>query len=222
MSQQPNQAPPGSERNGNGYGHGSGYGYGPGSAPGYGQAPGFGAAPGPGYGAGMVQPRPHVGPGQAMKNWLAGLVNFRGRASRSEYWWVALFVTVVPSIIFAVIMMIGMFAFAAETTTHYSYDQYGYSAHATATPSPGFIAVCVILWLILFVLGLSTLGLSARRLHDANFSALFLLLLLAPAGSIVILVMTLLPGSPAAGRFDESQGGPVPYGSNGYPPVQRP
>lgn len=230
MSQQPHRGPEGSRNGGTECGFGNQYGapsgspYGqernPGGAPGYAGYQGYGQAPG---GNRLAQARPHVGPGQALKNWWGGLLKFSGRASRSEYWWVALFMTVIPTIVATVIGMVALFATAESTTTHYSADEYGYSAHATATPSAGFMVVFGILWLILFLLGLSTLSLLARRLHDANFSALFILLLFVPAGAIVILVFTLLPGNPEGARFDEAQGSGYgePYGSSGHPQSPR-
>ncbi|WP_269928943.1 DUF805 domain-containing protein [Kocuria massiliensis] len=230
MSQQSNRGPEGSRNSGSGFDAGNHDGAQPGSP--YGQeryqggAPGYGGYQGYGQGQGgnrLVQPRPHVGPGQALKNWWGGLLKFSGRASRSEYWWVALFITVLPSIVVTVIAIVGLLATAESTTTHYSVDEYGYSAHATATPSAGFMVVFGILWLVLFLLGLSTLSLLARRLHDANFSALFILLLFVPAGSIVILVFTLLPGNPEGARFDGAEspryGGP--HGPSSYPQSPR-
>jgi uncharacterized membrane protein YhaH (DUF805 family) len=56
-----------------------------------------------------------------------------------------------------------------------------------------------------FFLGIivPTLALTVRRLHDADYSGLFALLLLVPyLGSLIIMIFALLPSSPAGAKYD--------------------
>ena len=75
----------------------------------------------------------------------------------------------------------------------------------------GFLTVLissVFLWLFilyaLFLL-LPTLSIAGRRLHDANFSAWWLLLILIPTlGQVVLLVLYALPSTEGPNRFEEN------------------
>jgi uncharacterized membrane protein YhaH (DUF805 family) len=133
---------------------------------------------------------------EAVKRFWKKYVVFSGRASRSEYWWWML----VAAVVALVLEVIGLAVGGAGATV---------SANGTSTPGPGFllIGVLILLW------GLATIvpsiALASRRLHDANLSALFILLVLIPfLGGLALLVLTLLPSNPAGQRFDQP-------GSNG-------
>jgi uncharacterized membrane protein YhaH (DUF805 family) len=129
---------------------------------------------------------------EAVRRFWRKYAVFTGRASRSEYWWWVLVAGVI-GIVLEIVLAIG-----AGTSASVSSD-------GTVTPSPtalfGIVLGIIALW------GLATivpsLALLARRLHDANLSALFILIGLVPfLGGIALLVMVILPSSPEGVRFD--------------------
>ena len=182
-------------------------------APGQG-APGAGVPAGQGYGGQGFggAPRGATSPddlslplygatfGQAVKRFFKNYVNFKGRASRSEYWFAALFVAllmIIPAILYS-IGFVGMLSSIASA------DPYGMSA--SAGPSGGSIAMTAIGGILMGIIALAVvvpqLAISWRRLHDANFSGLFYLLSLTGIGGIVVLVLMIMPSKPEGQRFD--------------------
>ncbi len=106
--------------------------------------------------------------------------NFSGRASRSEYWWYALFSGIVN---------IAMFIIVALVT---------YLIGQTA----GQVINCLV-GLALFLPGL---GLSVRRLHDIGKSGWWLLLAFIPLVGAIILIVWFCQDSQMA----DNEYGPVP------------
>lgn len=122
-------------------------------------------------------------PIEAFKRFWTKYAVFSGRASRSEYWWWILASIIVSSII--------------GTT--------GTTPNGQSSTSSGLEG----LWFLVTLV--PSLALAARRLHDANFSAWFLLLALLPVlGWIALLVFTILPPNPLGQRFDRNPGAPYP------------
>lgn len=168
-------------------------------APPYGQAPAPGGPPGPPQGAG---PRPSVGFMQAVKLWWAYKFRFSGRASRSEYWWTMLFLQIIGGglgLLAGLLFLVIVLATASSSSSSGSSDGTGFFV--------ALIAVWAATLLVGLAVGILVLGLTARRLHDANFSALMLLLCLAGLG-VVPMIMCALPSDPEGQRFDE----PSDYG----------
>ncbi len=98
--------------------------------------------------------------------------DFTGRASRSEYWWFALF---------SILVSIGISI-----------------ARAIAGDVVGGILG------LLFVLALivPSISVTVRRLHDSDRSGWWILIALVPMiGSLVLLVLMVLPGTPGENRF---------------------
>lgn len=133
------------------------------------------------YGASLVQ---------AVKRFFAKYATFSGRASRSEYWWVAVAFLIV-SVVFG-----GILALVLATT-------------GEVQPSGGVkgtgpeIAVLVIFGLLYLAVIIPSIALTVRRLHDANFSGwLYLLHLIPYLGSLIVLILTILPSKPEGARFD--------------------
>lgn len=108
--------------------------------------------------------------------------NFSGRASRSEYWYFALFVVVVR---LTIALFFGISAIiigkgAANTLSNFFG---GLFTLATLVPS---IAV------------------GARRLHDINKSAWLMLIGLVPAlGAVVLIILACLKGTEGQNSFGE-------------------
>ncbi|WP_207344358.1 DUF805 domain-containing protein [Arthrobacter sp. E3] len=109
---------------------------------------------------------------------------FSGRSSRSDFWWVQLFMVLVST---AAIIFVSV------------------------TSDLGALAILsglVGLGYFLFLAGtlLPSLALVVRRLHDANLSAGLLALALIPyVGALIIFILLLLPSSPRGVRFDRQQ-----------------
>jgi uncharacterized membrane protein YhaH (DUF805 family) len=141
----------------------------------------------PYYGIGFID---------AVKRGFKKYATFAGRASRSEYWWWALFT-------FLGYFVLGLLAFAVGTATSRDGGR-----------TPGLLAVPLIILFAVFLLGIliPTLALTVRRLHDAGYSGLFALLLLIPyLGSLIIMIFALLPSSPAGAKYDPISATSAPY-----------
>ena len=130
-----------------------------------------------------AQPGVHVGFGEAIKRFFAKYAQFSGRASRSEYWWVALFFFLVSFVLNTLVTAVGTDSFGELN------------------------GLGVVLSLVLFVFAFGTLvpslAVAVRRLHDVNLSGWMLLIGLIPfVGWIVLIVLTVLPPKPEGARFD--------------------
>jgi uncharacterized membrane protein YhaH (DUF805 family) len=133
--------------------------------------------------------RPHygIGFGGAVARGFKKYATFAGRASRSEYWWWALFT-------FITYLVLGLATYAL-----------GIATSRDGGRTPGLLALPLIILFAVFFLGIivPTLALTVRRLHDAGYSGLFALLLLVPyVGSLIIMIFALLPSSPAGAKYD--------------------
>lgn len=128
--------------------------------------------------------------GQAVKRFFTKYADFTGRASRSEYWWWALFSILVAIVLEVLALSLG---FTGATVND----------DGTTTPGPLF-------WLpglLILVWSLGTivphLAIIWRRLHDANLAGPFFFLGFIPiVGGIIVLVLTILPSKPEGARFD--------------------
>mgnify|MGYP002735407681 CR=1 FL=1 len=101
---------------------------------------------------------------------------FSGRASRSEFWYAYLFIVLVNAAIALIFSSVG--------------------------DNQQVYATILGLWSLAILVPYLAIG--SRRLHDANLSAWFLLLWLAPfVGWIVLMVLWALPSKPEGIRFDE-------------------
>lgn len=158
-------------------------------------------APSPGYGYGYqpgvpfpedprVAPAPGVGPVEAVKRFYTRYALFYGRASRSEFWWVQLYLVLVS----LVLLVTGMVPAGALSST------------TTQLNDAGAVGVLATTGLFL-VFGLAhlvpSIALQVRRLHDAGFSGFCSFIILVPyVGGLVLLVMSVLPSKPEGARFD--------------------
>ncbi len=127
--------------------------------------------------------------GQAVSRFFKKYATFSGRASRSEYWWVQLFlwlISIVPGILIA--------AGSADAASNGQY---------VTSNALGVIGL-VLAFLIAIATVIPTLALTWRRLHDANLSGWFYLLIFVPGvGGLIIFILSLLPSNPAGARFDQ-------------------
>ena len=175
------------------------YGQSPSGQPPSGQPPQpFGYQPAP-YGvpptgAGGVPPlwAPYYGapPVAAVKRFFQKYATFSGRASRSEYWWAALALTIAFFILFAGALFGGL----AGATTDASGD---------SNPGPGFWPFAFLLFFLWVGVLVPSLSITVRRLHDIDMSGWLVLINLVPyLGSFVLFILSLLASNPAGARFD--------------------
>jgi uncharacterized membrane protein YhaH (DUF805 family) len=144
---------------------------------------------------------------QAVGRFFRKYATFSGRASRSEYWWVYLFIFVV-----VIVSLIGIGVLGNATQTEAD----------RASRQPGAGALIFAIPLILFSLGIivPAIALHVRRLHDVNISGLLYLITFFPyLGSFVLQILAILPSNPAGARFDAGAAAaaypgaaPAPYG----------
>ena len=120
-----------------------------------------------------------VGFGEAVKQAFSHGFVYHGRASRSAYWWWVLF-EAIAGIVLELLVVIPA------------------AAHSSAA-----VALVVVVISIAFIyLALVGLALTIRRLHDIDRSGWWVLIGLVPfVGGIVLLVFTLLEGTPGPNRF---------------------
>jgi len=128
--------------------------------------------------------------GSAIKSFWSNYVNFKGRARRSEYWFVALFLFLTN----VTATLIDAALFGTDLDDFFLTGGWG---------------VVGVLWALATFL--PSLALLVRRLHDTDKSAWWILIVLVPlVGAIVILVFSLIDSTPGDNRF-----GPSPkYGSS--------
>lgn len=130
----------------------------------------------------------------AIKRAFSNYCVFTGRASRSEYWWFALFTYII-----GVLLSIPTISSAMEMINAAS--QNGAMA---AMPSPNAFTYIAQLWSVAILL--PSWGLLFRRLHDTGRSGWNCLWVLLPlVGVIVLLVFLCSPSIPAENKY-----GPVP------------
>jgi uncharacterized membrane protein YhaH (DUF805 family) len=152
-----------------------------------GPAAAYPGQPGPyppgGYGAiapGYLQGGP-VGFGEAIKQAFANAFDYRGRASRSAYWWFALF-EVIVSVALDLLIFIPLGLRSGSFFV--------------------IVPVLAISGIVVICLALIALSLLVRRLHDIDKSGWWILIGLVPfVGPIVLLVFTLLEGTPGPNRY---------------------
>jgi uncharacterized membrane protein YhaH (DUF805 family) len=127
-------------------------------------------------------------------------VNFKGRASRSEYWFAYLFtqlLSIIPAILYT-------FGRVGEVTSQ-SMALSGSSA--VVDSSGGAIGMGTVGGLLLLLISLATLlpnlAITWRRLHDANLAGPFYFFVFVPfVGWIILLIFTISPSKPEGQRFD--------------------
>lgn len=121
--------------------------------------------------------------GQAIKTVFSKYAVFEGRATRSEYWWWYLFVTLI-NIALAIIVM-------STVAGVVGIDRILYDPTYIVVGAGGFFFLAAAVYLGLFI---PTLAVFIRRLRDTGRKAWYLLLLLVPyAGQITLFVITLMP-----------------------------
>ena len=156
------------------------------SAPPYGAPQNFGNGQSvPPYGASVYMPTRKIGFGEAVKLFFKNYVNFNGRATRSEYWWVYLFNNIVY-------MVLGILFAISGGSSLAAYDAYG--DMSIAYMGAGAIFYILMMLYCLAVL-LPSLSLMVRRLHDIGKSGTYILMGLIPVVGYIFILVYMLTGS---------------------------
>ncbi|MBO9705366.1 MAG: DUF805 domain-containing protein [Arthrobacter sp.] len=194
------------------------YGQQPPQAPQYGQQQPYGqqgyqqqpASPygQPAYSGGLYPPyvpRPSVGFSQAIKMGFANYANFKGRASRSEFWFWYLFQALVAGIPVAIgygLLIGGIVSQSAVSSS--TYDGYTSSSDVTFTGAMVFGTILLIIGgLIALALLVPFIAVAWRRLHDAGFPGpMFFLSFIPYVGGIILIVLCAMPAKPEGMKYE--------------------
>ena len=122
--------------------------------------------------------------GEALKSFWANYTNFKGRARRSEYWFVQLFLVIVN-------LAAAVIDFALMN---------GDVERFVANGGGGIVGLILILATII-----PAIAVLIRRLHDTGRSGWWALIGLIPlAGAIVLLVFTVEDSNPTENKYGTS------------------
>ena len=133
-----------------------------------------------------TQPGEPVGPIKAISNYFRKGFQFSGRASRSEYWWIALYS----------FLLVGTAEYAQAQNENWM-ENTGVFGSAVG------IVIALVILAVGILLTIFSVALGVRRLHDCNLSGWLYLLILVPfLGSIALLILAALPPDPRGVRFD--------------------
>lgn len=161
----------------------------------------------PAYSGGLYPPyvpRPSVGFTQAIKMGFANYANFKGRASRSEFWFWYLFQALVAGIPIAI--GYGLFFGGIVSQSAYSDSSTGYtsSSDVTFTGTMVFGTILLILGgIISLALLVPFIAVAWRRLHDAGFPGpMFFLSLIPYVGGIILIVLCAMPSKPEGMKYE--------------------
>ncbi|OZD55544.1 DUF805 domain-containing protein [Rhodococcus sp. 06-1477-1B] len=127
--------------------------------------------------------------GAAIRRFFAKYATFRGRASRSEYWWWVLVGAVVGTVLNALPTLTDGVRIEADGST-------------TITGPLGIVLSLV--WIV-WALGtlIPTFAVLVRRLHDTGRSGFWVFLGIVPLiGIVVLFVFTIQGPRPEGARFD--------------------
>ncbi|PAF54323.1 hypothetical protein BKH42_02135 [Helicobacter sp. 13S00482-2] len=127
---------------------------------------------------------------EAYKRFFRNYVNFEGRASRAEYWWVVLCNVIICLVcLFVGLMMVG-----------FQGDEITFNKIMAFSMGIG-IPLVLVYDIAIFIPNIS---LTVRRLHDINLSGWLCLLFLIPyIGSLILFIMTLIKGTEGENKYGE-------------------
>jgi len=132
----------------------------------------------------MIQEGELMSFGEALKSFWANYTNFKGRARRSEYWFVQLFLVIVN-------LAAAVIDFALMN---------GDVERFVANGGGGIVGLILILATII-----PAIAVLIRRLHDTGRSGWWALIGLIPlAGAIVLLVFTVEDSNPTENKYGTS------------------
>ena len=145
--------------------------------------------------------------GQSIRHVFGNYANFQGRASRSEFWWWYLFTAIVSTILF--IPAMPWYADLISSTSTGAGDTTMALPALTGLATVGLALSAV--WSLAILI--PTIAVAARRLHDTDKSAWWLLIWFLSCcfgiGAIILIVLWILPGTPGPNRFGDGPAQPA-------------
>ncbi|MEZ2370641.1 DUF805 domain-containing protein [Arthrobacter sp. RCC_34] len=161
----------------------------------------------PAYSGGLYPPyvpRPSVGFTQAIKMGFSNYANFKGRASRSEFWFWYLFQALVAGIPIAIGYALIISGVVSQSAYSDSSTGYTSSSDVTFTGAMVFGTILLILGgIIALALLVPYIAVAWRRLHDAGFPGpMFFLSLIPYVGGIILIVLCAMPSKPEGMKYE--------------------
>lgn len=165
-----------------------------------------------------VQTLPTLGFMEAVKISYKKFCTFSGRARRSEFWWLNLFLGILMTILSFIIFILFIIIFAFNFGTRYNrYLNKWNKKYQNNTFYLGIEIPLLFIFVIIIeiILAIPLISASVRRLHDTGKSGLFLLLTLVPFGNLILLIFFIEDSQQNANEYGPSpkylliQGGPV-------------
>jgi uncharacterized membrane protein YhaH (DUF805 family) len=145
-----------------------------------------------------------------VKHVFRNYATFGGRASRNEFWIFQLFQVLLALVyVLLVVVLVTTGAAGSVGVAESSATTAGVFAIMT---SGATIVLTFVYFFVAIATIVPTIAVTARRLHDANISAWWLLIMLAPFGSLALLIMAMLPSYPGVSRFEYEGSGQAPTG----------
>lgn len=145
--------------------------------------------------------------GQSVKHVFGNYATFRGRASRSEFWWWYLFTSIVSFIVF--IPALPWYAdFLNQDFAMSDQGRQPGDALMALPPITGLASLGLILsvvWSLAILI--PTIAVAVRRLHDSGKSGWLMLLWFLSCcfgiGAIILIILWILPSTPGPNRYGE-------------------
>lgn len=171
--------------------------------PGYYAQPPF---PQPGDPGTLDQPYYGIGFTAAVKRAFQKYARFDGRASRSEYWWYALFNTIIVVVLYGPAMVLLSIS-PSDAMGDMRTDTWQFAI---------FLVLIVLLGIFVLASIVPGISIQMRRLHDQDLTGWLVLVNLVPqAGGIISLILAAMPTKPSGAhydRFDAGSSGGQPLG----------
>lgn len=137
---------------------------------------------------------------RAITRYISHYAAFRGRASRSEYWWIAL-IAAISLFITALVYSSYITSLNTITVCGNSYGCPPITDNERVVAS--YLGFIVTVGVIALAVIIPSLAITVRRLHDSNYSGHLLWLALIPIlGPLTLHTLALTRPNPAGKRFD--------------------
>ncbi|MGO2634040.1 MAG: DUF805 domain-containing protein [Galactobacter sp.] len=168
--------------------------------------------------------------GEAISRFYKNYGTFSGRASRSEFWFVVLYSSLLQWTFVLGGILLAAASVNAEVGLEGSQQLYDdgswYYEETVPTDTSELLSAlsdaCGVIWgLWMLIHIIPTLAVGSRRLHDANMSGALLLLMFAPFGSLVLFILNAMPSRYLGQNYDPTgyyHTAPYPGNYGQYPP----
>jgi uncharacterized membrane protein YhaH (DUF805 family) len=125
-------------------------------------------------------------PQEGIKRFFTKYAVFHGRASRSEFWWAAVLAIVVFLVVGIAVEMVNAITDPSDPR-----------------PTPASTAIGVVYLVYALATLVPSVAVFVRRLHDANLSGWWVLLVIVPFfGEVIGIIFSVLPKQSYGKRFD--------------------